>query len=112
MSGLLLNALAILILGHQFLALALKRDRQEKYVMWPLLLTPLVIIYVIVWPAVSAGKGLEMSNFLMQVLAYQGLAAILSLFCKQEGQLGQAGFWLPAMMNIGSAVGLFFYARG
>jgi hypothetical protein len=108
----LLEVLAIVIFSQQLLAFALKRDGHQKYLLWPLLLPSLVFFYLILWPAVSAGKAMEMNSFLLQVLGYQTIAAVAALFCRNEGQLGQAGFWTAAIFNLGSCVGLIYFSRG
>lgn len=108
-SALLLNAIAFLILGLQLISFMLMRDKQEKYILWPILFPPLVLMYVIVMPVVKAGALVDLTSFLGQALLFQVAAAAFAMGCKLKGQLGQTSFWLASIMNLGSAGMLIAY---
>ncbi len=114
MSGLarvLLDVVALLIFVMQIMAFSLKRDNHYKYTLWPLAVPPLLLAYVLITPAMATGRALNLTPFELQTLAYLVATFVMAFASRLKDQMGQAGFWIASVMNLGAVAYLLYFSR-
>lgn len=107
----ILDVVAASFLVLTFLALLLKRDKQDKYLLPSLLTPPLAVIYLMVAQNMGDEQLRQLSPFELQALGYQAAAVVLALLSRMESQIGQMGFWLAVLMNFGTVGVILYYAH-
>jgi len=105
----LFDVLTVAILVFQMQAFVLKRDKQDKYITLPLVLPPLLLMYLVVAPELSSSQSLNLSPFDVQVLGYQAVAIVMAVLARLiKSELSLVCFWLACFLNMGS-VGYLIY---
>ena len=105
------DVLAGIILAVSFLGLLLKRDKQDRYLLWTLLIAPLAIIYLVIAPEFASDRAPALAPFEQRVLIYQVVALALAFGTKIDNNAGSVCFWLATFLNIGTGATLIYYAR-